>query len=159
MSDKAAPSISEVMTTEVITADRSQALSEVYDLFESRNIHHLPVMDGQKPVGMVSASDVLRLVYDIEDPTDRMMRSMLDHQFNIDDAMTADLDTLTVDATVRDAADRLSLGGGDRRRWAPGWNCHLHRLDSLPARPRLTARSRVGDLLDGGIPRAVPGRP
>ena len=62
MSDKAAPSISEVMTTEVITADRSQALSEVYDLFESRNIHHLPVMDGQKPVGMVSASDVLRLV-------------------------------------------------------------------------------------------------
>ena len=111
MSDKAAPSISEVMTTEVITADRSQALSEVYDLFESRNIHHLPVMDGQKPVGMVSASDVLRLVYDIEDPTDRMMRSMLDHQFNIDDAMTEDLDTLTVDATVRDAADRLS--GGD----------------------------------------------
>ena len=111
MSDKAAPSISEVMTTEVITADRSQALSEVYDLFESRNIHHLPVMDGQKPVGMVSASDVLRLVYDIEDPTDRMMRSMLDHQFNIDDAMTVELDTLGVDATVHDAADRLS--GGD----------------------------------------------
>ena len=110
------------MTTEVITVDRSQALSEVYDLFESRSIHHLPVLDGQRPVGMVSATDVLRLVddaadgcpgvvYDIEDPSDRMMRSMLDHQFNIDDAMTVELDTLGVDATVHDAADRLS--GGD----------------------------------------------
>ena len=96
------------MTTEVITVDRSQALSEVYDLFESRSIHHLPVLDGQRPVGMVSATDVLRLVYDIEDPSDRMMRSMLDHQFNIDDAMTVELDTLGVDATVHDAADRLS---------------------------------------------------
>ena len=66
MADSASPSIAEVMTTEVITVDRSQALSEVYDLFESRSIHHLPVMDGQRPVGMVSATDVLRLVYDID---------------------------------------------------------------------------------------------
>lgn len=110
MANPTNPSISEVMTTEVMTIDRSQALSEVYDLFQNRSIHHLPVMEGQKPVGMVSVSDVLRLVYDIEGSSDRMMRSMLDHQFNVDDAMSDELDTLTVDATVRDAAERLSAG-------------------------------------------------
>lgn len=98
------------MTDEVITVDRSQAVSEVYDLFQSRDIHHLPVMDGQRPIGMISAGDVLALVYDIEDPSDRMMRTMLDHQFTIDDAMTDELDTLGLDATVHDAADRLADG-------------------------------------------------
>lgn len=110
MADSAAPSIVEVMTDEVITVDRSQTLSEVYDLFQNNAIHHLPIMDGQRPIGMISAGDVLALVYDIEDPSDRMMRAMLDHQFTIDDAMSDELDTLGTDATVHDAADRLADG-------------------------------------------------
>lgn len=110
MASKAPAPITEVMTTEVLTVDTSQALSEVYDLFQARSIHHLPVVDGSKPVGMVSAGDVLRLVYDIEDPSDRMMRAMLDHQFNIEDAMTTELELLDADATVHDAADRLADG-------------------------------------------------
>lgn len=110
MANTAPAPISDVMTTEVLTVDTSQPLSEVYDLFQARSIHHLPVVEGAKPVGMVSATDVLALVYDINNPGDHMMRTMLDHQFNIEDAMTTELELLTVDSTVRDAADRLADG-------------------------------------------------
>ena len=102
--------ITSVMTADPSTVDVSQPLSEVYQLFRDAPFHHLPVMEGDKPVGMVSATDVLRLVYDIESADDRMLSVMLDHQFNIEDAMTTDLRSLPLSASVRDAAESLADG-------------------------------------------------
>ena len=102
--------IQSVMTSHPTYVQRSQPISEVYDLLDGAPFHHVPVLDGDKPVGMVSASDILRLVYDIDGSDDRMLRTMLDHQFNIDDAMTEELRTLGVTASVHDAAAMLSDG-------------------------------------------------
>jgi CBS domain-containing protein len=102
--------IQSVMTSHPTYVQRSQPISEVYDLLDGAPFHHVPVLDGDKPVGMVSASDILRLVYDIDGSDDRMLRTMLDHQFNIDDAMTEELRTLTVTSSVYDAASMLSDG-------------------------------------------------
>lgn len=102
--------ITSVMTADPSTVDVSQPLSEVYQLFQDAPFHHLPVMEGDKPVGMVSATDVLKLVYDIESADDRMLSVMLDHQFNIEDAMTTDLRSLPLSASVRDAAEALADG-------------------------------------------------
>jgi CBS domain-containing protein len=98
------------MTSQPTYVQRSQPISEVYDLLDGAPFHHVPVLDGDKPVGMVSASDILRLVYDIDGSDDRMLRTMLDHQFNIDDAMTEELRTLPATASVYDAASMLSDG-------------------------------------------------
>lgn len=102
--------IQTVMTSEPTYVQRSQPISQVYDLLDGAPFHHVPVLDGDRPVGMVSASDILRLVYDIDGSDDRMLRTMLDHQFNIDDAMTEDLRTLAPTASVYDAASMLSDG-------------------------------------------------
>jgi CBS domain-containing protein len=102
--------IQSVMTSQPTYVQRSQPISEVYDLLDGAPFHHVPVLDGDKPVGMVSASDILRLVYDIDGSDDRMLRTMLDHQFNIDDAMTEELRTVPVTASVYDAATMLSDG-------------------------------------------------
>ncbi len=102
--------ITSVMTADPATVDVSQPLSEVYQLFQDAPFHHLPVMEGDRPVGMVSATDVLKLVYDIERADDRMLSVMLDHQFNIEDAMTAELRSLPLSASVRDAAEALVDG-------------------------------------------------
>ena len=102
--------IKTVMTSEPTYVQRSQPISQVYDLLDGAPFHHVPVLDGDRPVGMVSASDILRLVYDIDGSDDRMLRTMLDHQFNIDDAMTEELRTVATTASVYDAASMLSDG-------------------------------------------------
>ena len=59
---------------------------------------------------MVATSDILRLVYDVDGTSDEALRTYIDHQFTIDDAMTTELRSLGPDATVRDAASMLSDG-------------------------------------------------
>ncbi len=102
--------IAEVMTTEPVTIDRSEPISEAYRLLRDAPFHHLPVVEGDDPVGMVATSDILRLVYDVDGVDDRALRSYIDHQFTMDDAMSVDLRTLGTDATVRDAAAALADG-------------------------------------------------
>lgn len=100
--------ISAVMTTDVVSIDLDQPLSEAYHALRGAPYHHIPVLDGDRPVGMLSSTDVLKLVYDVEGASDKMLTSMLDHQFTIEDAMTPDLVTLTETATVHDAAELLA---------------------------------------------------
>ena len=103
-------SIRTVMTTDVVSIDRDQPLSDVYHALQGAGFHHMPVLEGDRPVGMISGTDVLKLVYDVDGVSDRMLTNMLDHQFNIDDAMSADLVTLPDTATVHDAAEVLAGG-------------------------------------------------
>ena len=102
--------ISTVMTTAVVSIDLDQPLSDAYHALQGASYHHIPVLDGDRPVGMISSTDVLKLVYDVEGSSDKMLTSMLDHQFTIEDAMTPDLVTLTEAATVHDAAELLADG-------------------------------------------------
>lgn len=102
--------ITAVMTTKLISVDCDQPMSEVYFVLKDAPFHHVPVLDGDRPVGIISSTDVLKLVYDIDGTSERMLTTMLDHQFNIDDAMTTDLVTLPESATVHDAAEVLADG-------------------------------------------------
>lgn len=98
------------MTTDPVSVDRDQPLSEVYHVLKRARFHHVPVLDGDVPVGMISSTDILKLVYDVGGSSDRMLTTMLDHQFNIDDAMSTELRTLPESATVHDAAVALAEG-------------------------------------------------
>lgn len=100
--------ITTVMTTDVVSIDRDQPLSEAYQALHGAGYHHIPVLEDDRPIGMISSTDILKLAYDVDGNDDRLLRSMLDHQFTIDDAMTPDLITLSDTATVQDAADVLS---------------------------------------------------
>jgi CBS domain-containing protein len=104
------PKLAEIMTTNPEVVETSQPISEVYDLFQNRDYHHIPVVDGRSPVGIISATDILKLVYDIDGNDDRMLRTFLDHQFTIDDAMSTDLVTLNKNAMLRDAVDAMAPG-------------------------------------------------
>lgn len=103
-------SISTVMTTDVVSIEVDQPLSDAYHALKGAPYHHIPVLDGDRPVGMLSSTDVLKLVYDVEGSSDKMLTSMLDHQFTIEDAMTSELVTLPETATVHDAAELLADG-------------------------------------------------
>lgn len=102
--------ITKVMSTDVTTIQRGQPISEAYEIFKDSPFHHLPVLDGQSPVGVLSSTDILRLVYDVDGTDDRTLQVFLDSQFNIDDAMTPDPTSLPESATIKEAADLLSDG-------------------------------------------------
>ena len=104
------PQLSDVMTADPKTVHLGQPLSDVYQVLQSNPFHHVPVVDGDTPVGMIASTDILKLVYDVESNDDRMLRTMLDHQFTLEDAMSTDLVTVRESESVRKVANHLSDG-------------------------------------------------
>ncbi|MGI9540094.1 MAG: CBS domain-containing protein [Miltoncostaeaceae bacterium] len=102
--------IATVMTSEVETVHTGQPMSAVAEILRENGFRHLPVVDGRRPVGMISATDVFKLVYDHDGTDSRMASAILDHEHTIEGTMTTALASLTDSATVYDAADMLSSG-------------------------------------------------
>ncbi len=100
-------SINSILTSDVVSVHTGQKLSDVNRLFKQHPIHHLPVLDGRTPVGIISTNDIFKLIFNVDGTDDRMADAMLDHQFSIRDVMNSDIKTLTTKATVKDAASVL----------------------------------------------------
>lgn len=104
------PALADVMTTEPETVEIGQPLSEVYTLLQNRSFHHVPVLDNGAPVGMIAATDILRLVYDAQGRDEQRLRTMLDYQFTIEDAMTTDLVSVRDGASISSVVEHMSDG-------------------------------------------------
>ena len=67
-------SISDVMTSKVISINADEPLEECMALMLEKSIRHLPVYDGTKLLGLISVRDVLKEVVDVQ----QMMLSQLE---------------------------------------------------------------------------------
>ncbi|MGI9535045.1 MAG: CBS domain-containing protein [Thermodesulfobacteriota bacterium] len=101
--------IDRIVTKQVITVHVKQKLSYVNEIFRENMIHHIPVLDGKKPIGIISTNDIFKLIYNIDMQDKRMVDTILDHNFTIADAMSKDLVTLSVSSTIKDAASILQF--------------------------------------------------
>jgi CBS domain-containing protein len=54
--------IADVMTKNILTIDINDGIQAAMDLMFSKNIRHLPVMDGSKIMGMITVKDVIRAI-------------------------------------------------------------------------------------------------
>jgi CBS domain-containing protein len=52
--------IAEVMTTEVVSVDEETSVEQCLSLMDQNKIRHLPVIDGQTLVGMITVGDLLK---------------------------------------------------------------------------------------------------
>lgn len=95
---------------EVDTVHVDQKLSEVREILSDHRVHHVPVLSGEKLVGLISATDMLKMTFTAYGGDDRAFDAYLDHEFNIEDVMTQSLTTLKDQNTVRDVATLLSEG-------------------------------------------------
>ena len=66
--------ISEIMTSHVITVEANQPLEECMELMSEKNIRHLPVCEGKQLLGVVSVRDVLKEMIEVQ----QMMLSQLE---------------------------------------------------------------------------------
>lgn len=92
--------LSHVITTNLKTVQIGQKMSEVHRILAENQIHHIPVVDGRKLVGMISTTDIIRLNITVSNADD----------WTIGKVMKKNLVTIEINDTVRKAAHLLSDG-------------------------------------------------
>jgi len=102
--------IDKILTRDVETVHVGMAVSDVRKLFMDKGFHHVPVVSGKKLVGIISASDILRISMDGVGADERSMDAYLDHRFSIEELMNRELRTLPPKSTIAAAAELLSDG-------------------------------------------------
>lgn len=94
-------SIEAIMSTNLITVSPSATLAEARTLMHDNRIHHIPVVDGEQLVGLISLTNVLAA-------TDSFLRDdnsrIHANQIGIKDAMVTDVATVDINASLRHAA-------------------------------------------------------
>ncbi len=97
--------VSHIMTRNLITANVTDSLRHVNTLLKQNNIRHIPVVSGDKLVGIVSKSDIMRLsfgdLFDGQEQADETVFDML----KLEQVMVSNPKTVDVNDTIRDVAE------------------------------------------------------
>ena len=101
--------VSAIMTKEILTINVNSSLKEVNEIFLKNNIRHLPVVAGEKLVGILSHTDILRISFgntfgDEQGGSDEAIFDML----SINQVMKHSPITISPLDTLRSAAELLA---------------------------------------------------
>lgn len=104
--------VTHIMSADPVTVGRNDPVSKARQTMEQKDIHHLPVVDGEALVGIITSSDFLRVSFgEFGNQDARSLDAMLDHTYTISDLMNQNPTTLDSTQTVRDAATVLVSSG------------------------------------------------
>ena len=129
-------SIDQIMTPDPASISPQSSAAEARRLLDSNVINHLPVVEGDRLVGMVSSSDLLKL-HLLDDTLVIFSRA------TVDQIMETNLILLDKGATLRDAAEKLSMG-------------NFHALPVVNRKRRLVGIVTSSDLI-GELLKHLPG--
>jgi len=102
--------VSHIMSKQMVTVHAAQTVSEVFKLLTENPIHHVPVVNGNKLVGLISSTDMMKLSLDAYGTPDAANAEYLDSQFSVDQIMVTELVTAEPDEPIRSVATKLSTG-------------------------------------------------
>lgn len=102
--------ISELMTSPVRTVNRDAKLSEVRRALTRARVHHLPVVDGHRLVGIVSSRDLLRVHRASRSGAAERADDLLDRASSVSELMSTDLVTMRSDESVDTAIALIADG-------------------------------------------------
>lgn len=101
--------VSNIMTSQVVTLNLTQSLDDAESMFKKHNFRHIPVVSGDKLIGMLSLTDLLRISFvdnygDDEGAVDTAVYKML----SIEQVMVSKPVAVQADQTIREVAEILS---------------------------------------------------
>lgn len=76
--DFASVTVGEVMTKNILTIDIHDTIQSAMDIMFSKSIRHLPVMDGEKIMGMITIRDLIRSIRKADDDEKRYFMAYLE---------------------------------------------------------------------------------
>ena len=101
--------VSTIMTKNVIKLHLADDLTKAEKLFKHNKIRHIPVVDGNKIVGMLSYTDLLRISFaDAVDDNDDVVDASVYNLFTVEQVMAKKLVTISPDTTIRETAEIVS---------------------------------------------------
>ena len=100
--------VSHIMTKQLVTLNRTNNLHEADALFKEHGIRHIPVVSGDKLIGMLSYTDLLRISF-VEGvssggETDTAIYDML----SIEQVMVSNPESISSGMTIKEAAEILA---------------------------------------------------
>jgi CBS domain-containing membrane protein len=102
-------SVSTIMTQNVVKLNLQDDLTKAESLFKKNKIRHIPVVNGNKIIGMLSYTDLLRISFvDAIDDDEEVIDATVYNMFTVEQVMAKNLVTISPETTIKEAAEILS---------------------------------------------------
>jgi len=101
--------VSSIMTKNVVKLNLSDDLTKAELLFKKHHIRHIPVVNGNVIIGMLSYSDLLRISFaDAIDVDEDVVDTTVYNMFTVGQVMAKKLVSISPDTTIKEAAEILA---------------------------------------------------
>jgi CBS domain-containing protein len=101
--------VATIMTKNVIKLKITDNLTKAEELFKKNKIRHIPVVEGNKIVGMLSYTDLLRISFvDAVDDDAEVVDTTVYNMFTVEQVMAKKLVIISPDITIKETAEILS---------------------------------------------------
>ncbi|NJW51384.1 CBS domain-containing protein [Salinimicrobium oceani] len=97
--------VSQIMTKNILRLSLSDSLSTAESLMKKNHIRHLPVVENEHIVGMISLNDLLRISFaDAVDANGEEVESAVYDMFTIEQIMTRKVEWISSETSIAEAA-------------------------------------------------------
>lgn len=95
-------SVSHIMSVDLKTVHKKQNLADVNTLMETFKIRHVPVVDGEQVIGIISRTDLMHVKYGAMKGQEKLQEALLE-QMSVEEAMTQTPTTVSSTLPIQDA--------------------------------------------------------
>ena len=100
--------VSEIMSKNIIALTREDNLERAEKLFKRHKIRHVPVVQGETVIGMLSYSDLLRISFSEVADDENNIDSVVFDMFTIEQVMTKNVISIASNTSIKEAAEILA---------------------------------------------------
>lgn len=99
-----------IMSKNLVVASLNTKFTNIQQLFLEYKVHHLPVMEGDKLLGMISSSDVMKAYAEVVPKMKHIDEESLNKTLKVEDMMTPNPETVGSGDPIRKAAKIFAEG-------------------------------------------------
>lgn len=101
--------VAQIMTKNVVTLGVKDDLHTAEKLFKKHHIRHIPVTSGEKILGILSYTDLMRISFaDAINENEKDIESMVYNMFSLEQVMVNDVISVSSKNTIQEVAEFLA---------------------------------------------------
>ncbi|WP_417860059.1 CBS domain-containing protein [Winogradskyella sediminis] len=101
--------VASIMSTNIITLNKTDELETAEHLFKKHKIRHIPVVEADRIMGILSYTDLLRISFaDAIDESETEIETLVYNMFTIEQVMANNVTTVTSNTSIKEVAKILS---------------------------------------------------
>ena len=101
--------VSEIMSKNLVRLHLNDDLTKAESLFKHHKIRHIPMVKGNKILGILSHTDLLRISFaDAIDEEEEVLDTTVYNMFSVEQVMVKKVTTIAPETTIKQAAEILT---------------------------------------------------